>query len=157
MSDEQKPREWGSGSFTTHVYAIEARAKFGAIVLKVGERFFGQANPFSNIVLTPHEWKRLDVINTDVGVPNHLELYPGAATHGFMTYPCAMALACWFQAQHESAETRLVQIEFQSSYSTKEIGIAPPMDLHEEDRQLLWYLKGQNGGKVREPIPPDTK
>lgn len=149
-------KEWGNGNFTTHVYAVEARAAHGSVVLKVGERFLGKVNPVSNIVLTPHEWTRMHFDRALVGVPNHLELYPSAQSHGFMTYSCAMALACWLQAEHEAVETRLVQIEYKESYSTREIGVGPVMNLWEEDRELYWHLTGKNGGKVRSVLPQES-
>lgn len=153
MADKQ--REWGSGSYTTHVYAVEARAAFGTLVLSVDQDRFGYGqNQTANTVLTPHEWTRLHFNKAPIGVPNRLSpLYAEAAAHDFMTYQAAMALACWFQAQHEHAHTRLVQIEFKSSYSTAEIGVGPVMELWEEDRQLLWHLRGQKGGKVRSSLP----
>lgn len=155
MAEDKPRREWGNGSFTTHVYAIEARAKHGAVILKVGEPppWGGPVNPFASEVLTPHEWKRMHAHQSTVGVPNRLDLYPEARAKGFMTYQCAMALACWLQASNDAIETRLVQIEFKSSYSTNEIGVAPAMDLWEEDRQLLWHFRGDKGGKVRSVLP----
>lgn len=156
MTEEKKPRGWGSMTCTTHVYAVEARAKFGVIVLKVGkEGLLGLGvNAFASEVLTPHEWHRMSFREASVGVPNRLAaLYPDAAQRGFLSYQAAMALACWVQAQYEASETRLVCIEYKSSYSTREIGVSPSMDLFEEGRQLLWYLRGDKGGRVRSALP----
>lgn len=153
MADDKN--RWGSGSYETHVYAVEARAAFGSIVLKAGEPspFGGEVNVFSNDVLTPHEWKRIHSQSSPVGVPNRLGLYAEAQAHGFLTYQCAMALACWFQSIHSCAETRVVQVAFKCSYSTREVGVGPVMNLTEEGRQLHWHLTGQNGGKVRSALP----
>jgi hypothetical protein len=155
---DDKARGWGSGHYTTHVYAVEARAKFGVIPLKVGkpDPWGGGVNPFASTVLTPHEWTRVHAQEAPIGVPNGLGLYAEAASHGFMSYQCAMAIACWFQALHDAAETRLVMIEFKSSYETKEIGVAPAMNLFEEDRELYWHLTGKNGGKVRSALPVES-
>lgn len=152
---EANQRECGSGSSTDHVYAVEARAKHGVVVLEVGKPspFDGVVNPFASTVLTPEKWTRVHVAQAPIGVPNRMSFQAEARERGFLTYQCAMAIACWFQAMYESAETRLVLIEFKSSYSTRELGIAPPMDLWEEDRQLYWHLTGANGGKVRSALP----
>jgi hypothetical protein len=150
--ESEKRRDFGSGTFSTHVYVVEMRAKHSSIVLKVGEELpYGLGvNPLSNLVVTPHEWTRLPVGASRVGVPNRLGLYAGASEHGFMTYACAMALSCWAQATYDGAETRLVQIEYKYTYSTQELGVTPAMNLWEEDRQLYWKLTDKKGGAFRE-------
>lgn len=146
MSDmSEQAREWGSGSYTAHVYAVEARSTHGEIILKADPR----GNALLSLVLTPHEWKRIPVEYAPVGVPNHLELYPEALHQRFLTYACAMALACWLQASRDfgGIETRLVAVEFTSSFSTRELGASEPLNLFEEDRRLFWRLK-------KEPVAP---
>lgn len=146
--EKHEARQWGSGSYTTYVHAVEARATFGEIVLKLDK--FG--NQTGHLILTPDKWTRLDISYGPGGIPNKLDLYAEALSRRFMTYQCAMAIAAWAHAAYGHIETRIVTIEFTSSYSTKEIGVSAPANLWEDDRELLWLLRGDNpSGRV---IPP---
>lgn len=133
-----KDETFGSGNGTTHVYVVEAKSTYKEIILNAG--------PPCPLVLTPHDWKRVPVGVSPIGVPNHLSsLWPEAERQGFLTYACAMALACWLQATRDygGIVTRLVQIEFTSSYSTKLLGRSEPLDLQEQDRELFHALQKQ--------------
>lgn len=137
-TSENRESRWGSGSYTTSVYAVEARSSHGEIVLSVPADGLGRP-----LVLTPHDWKRIDIAYGPVGVPNRLEFYPDALSHRFMTYECAMAIACWLQASREygGIETRLVEIEFTSSFSTKENGTSEPLNLRAAGLELYHRLR----------------
>lgn len=139
-------REWGSGSYTAVVYAVEARSAHGEIVLH-----HTADNLRLPLVLTAHEWKRIDPSFGPVGVPNKMAFYAEALAHGFMTYPCAMAIACWVQAISEwgGIVTRLVQVEFTCSFATKELGTSTPLDLREDDHELYRALKYERIEKAK--------
>jgi len=136
MKNDKEPETFGSGSGSTHVYVVEAQSTYSDIVI--------DANPHLPLVLNTHEWKRVPVTCAPVGVPNRLEFWPEAVKHDFMTYQCAMAMACWLQASRRGIVTRLVQIEFSSSFSTKLLGRSEPLDLDKDDIALYHALKDKN-------------
>ena len=130
-------KEYGSGSGTLRCYIVEARTRLNhPIVLTSGE-------------VLDAEWRQIRFPRgAPIGV--RVELWNRTAEgEGYLDYAAANALAWWFMANADyrsesglicraiGIETRLVQVEFQYSFSAAEKGIGPTMTAHDESALTL--------------------
>ena len=106
----------GSEAGTITCYMVEARTP-GRVPVKVGD-----------MTLTG-DWRLVPSNRHPNGVPN--QLYNSQAEEiGLLTYAAALTLLHWFLATAPWAEARLVKLEYDYSYVTKEVGVGPAIILH---------------------------
>lgn len=126
--DNGKYRTYGSGHGTDIFFTLEARTT-------VSPALIGPADSMGvgDFILTD-KWQRVPVSRVEHGVPVRAWNLPGhqiALAHGLVNYECAVALAHLFVAQlvapvfrsvHD-VEVRLVKVELEYSFTTKELGV----------------------------------
>lgn len=66
---DKDEESFGSGTYTAHVYVVEAQSMIGECVLDGADGH--------RLILTPHDWKRVPITYGPVGVPNRLEWKQG--------------------------------------------------------------------------------
>lgn len=120
---------YGSGSGTTIGYVVEARTTYSQPV-QVG-----------NLILDA-EWRRVpfDEAPAGLGVRAGLGWCRGAQERGLMDFAAATTLACMFtaNADHFCTQMRLVRVQYDYEYTTKELGVGPAMSLLELERSAEW-------------------
>jgi hypothetical protein len=144
VSDEQIVKTYGSGSGSLRLYAIEARTTYT------------DPHTVNGMVLTK-EWRRLHVHRIDGGqlacadprevasvplVPSGGYHLPGAQlAEGLIEKEQALLLAARFQMGANGrveycVETRVIEVELNYSFATKEIGVSEPYSLFDASRRL---------------------
>ena len=85
----------------------------------------------SNGMLVDSQWRQWSPKQAPfgIGVPRGLDLLPGAALHGFLSYEAAMALAWWFLSNTPrlGLEVHLVEHTFTSVITTERNGVLATM------------------------------
>ena len=124
-------REHGNGSGTTIGYVVEARTTAG------------KPQQIGKIILDA-EWRQVpfDRVPDGLGVRAGLGWCPQAQDRGLMDYAGATSLACWFAADAGwCTEIRLVKVQFEYQFTTKEIGVGPAMSLLDLERKTEWSTR----------------
>lgn len=108
----------GNGSGTMTCYKVEARMCHGC-----GPKEIKNIDTWNSPVLTDSKWATLSFPTGSVGVPSS-SFGQDYARYGYLSYQAAQALRWWFLAEQGGVgamETRLVQYEFEYSYTAKPI------------------------------------
>jgi hypothetical protein len=122
-------RSYGAGSGTSRHYIVEARSTSDPKV--VTERF-----------VLDHEWRQIPTCGKPEQGISSLNWNALADQLRLMDHTCALAIAHTFLAQLNATimgalcvEVRLVEVQLDYSYSTKEIGVGPIINRTDGERE----------------------
>ena len=132
--EEGLPITGGSGSGTQRCYQVQARMCLGCGPKPVT----GAAGSFGELIVTDTRWETLYFPASEIGVPasRHFEEY---GRYGFLSYAAAQALRWWFLARQLSTvglDTRLVEYNFEYSYSAKPLRVVCVVDAEKREDVL---------------------